>query len=133
MKHSTVLSSLFVLSAPLLNHFLHVETSIPPLIPELLNAAADFPIPPPFDPTTAMVSDKDDKKVGTSGNSGGNKLGFGGSSGKVVPNWMKKAKSGSRFFFFYDFSFFSVQKCRLDILDLNDFKYACFTNLTSLS
>lgn len=46
-----------------------------------------------------MVSEKDDKKTGTSGSSSGNKLGFGGSSGKVVPNWMKKAKSGSELLF----------------------------------
>ncbi|SCZ97827.1 BZ3500_MvSof-1268-A1-R1_Chr3-3g06396 [Microbotryum saponariae] len=59
----------------------------PPLRPELIGAAVQFPLPPPFDPTAKPPPDTIGKKTST-----GQKLGFGGSSGKVTPSWMKLGK-----------------------------------------
>lgn len=66
------------------------ESTTPPLIPALLSAAADLPLPPPFDPAAAMVP----AAPVVDSKSKSQKLGFGGSSGKVVPAWMRGGKSG---------------------------------------
>ncbi|KAL8286656.1 hypothetical protein RQP46_004184 [Phenoliferia psychrophenolica] len=65
----------------------------PPLLADVLGCATPLPLPPAFDPTAA--DDKADQAKPRTTSS--NKLGFGGSSGKVVPAWMKMGgKSGKK-------------------------------------
>ncbi|ORY73639.1 hypothetical protein BCR35DRAFT_281562 [Leucosporidium creatinivorum] len=64
----------------------------PPLLPALLDAAADFPLPPPFDPT---ASNPPTPPTGEP-KSKSQKLGFGGSAGKVTPSWLKIGKTGKK-------------------------------------
>lgn len=88
--------SLFCLFHCSLGLFLAADLQPPPLLPALLAAAADLPLPPAFDPTapTPPAATADNKGKSTKGQ----KLGFGGSSGKVTPAWMKLGgKSGSEF------------------------------------
>ncbi|SCV74684.1 BQ2448_7713 [Microbotryum intermedium] len=75
----------------------------PPLRPELIGTAVKFPLPPPFDPAAKPASEARSKKTST-----GQKLGFGGSSGKVTPSWMMLGKSGSSFTLVLEFELISL-------------------------
>lgn len=74
---------------PLISPHCCAESTSPPLIPALLSAISSLPLPPPFDPTATIEPVAEPK-------SKSQKLGFGGSAGKVTPAWMKLGgKSGS--------------------------------------
>ena len=65
-------------------------TTPPPLLPALLGAASELPIPPTFDPRKEQTPPEGAPKPKTQ------KLGFGGSSGQVTPSWLKLGKSGKK-------------------------------------